>query len=415
MTSAYLQVNCLTHYKRYTNTFPSSNQSKIIMSNLLKNVLMFCVSIILFSCNETEAPKTEKVKSWQLGPFEKVDSVNPILVPGTHSFNDPIHGKSVGWEAKFVYNPAAVVKDGKIYMIYRAEDSVGGTNGTSRLGLAYSDDGYKFTRLPSPVLYPDNDSLKVYEWEGGCEDPRIAEDENGRYILTYTAYDGKTARLFVATSTDLKNWVKHGSAFKHVRNGSFMKNWSKAGSIVTRQAGEKFIATKINGKYWMYWGESNIYAATSDDLINWYPVEEEDPAKQKYDSMRKYQAFKTVFGPRDGKFDSYLVEPGPQAILTDNGILFIYNSRNHPKKGDTSLAPGTYAAGQVLIDKNDPLKVIERTPKWFLAPDREFEIKGYINNVCFLEGLVYFKNKWFLYYGTADAKIAVSTSDAGTF
>jgi predicted GH43/DUF377 family glycosyl hydrolase len=167
----------------------------------------------------------------------------------------------------------------------------------------------------------------------------------------------------------------------------------------------------VNGKYWMYWGESNIYAAQSDDLINWYPVEETDPAMKRYDTLRQYEAFKAVFSPREGMFDSYLVEPGPQALLTEKGILFIYNSRNDPERGDKSLAPGTYAAGQVLIDRNDPLKVIDRTEKYFIAPDKPYEITGNVNNVCFLEGLVYFKNKWFLYYGTADSKIAVAVAE----
>ncbi|MFN4313940.1 MAG: glycoside hydrolase family 130 protein [Chitinophagaceae bacterium] len=376
------------------------------------SILFIC--LLLFACNNNPSSQEKVVAdNWMLGPFIKVDSVNPVMTPGSNRFMDPILMKSVGWEEQFVYNPAAVVRDGKVYMIYRAEDSIGRHNGTSRLGLAVSDDGLHFTRMPEPVLYPDNDSLKVYEWEGGCEDPRIVEDESGRYILTYTAYDGQTARLFVASSTDLQHWTKHGSAFKLVRNGSFVQNWSKAGSIVSKQVGDKFIAAKINGKYWMYWGESNIYAATSDDLINWIPIEEEDPAKKEFDSLRNYEAFKSVIAPRPGRFDSYLVEPGPQAILTEKGILFIYNSRNDPEKGDTSLAPGTYAAGQVLLDKNDPTKILQRSDTWFISPDKEYEITGNVNNVCFLEGLVFFKGKWFLYYGTADSKIAVAVSDAG--
>ncbi|MGC4235828.1 MAG: glycoside hydrolase family 130 protein [Niabella sp.] len=367
---------------------------------------------LLAACNTPEnTPADTSDQGWTLGPFVKVDSANPVLTPGSNRFIDPILNKTVSWEEQFVYNPAAIVKDGKVYIIYRAEDKIGKTNGTSRLGLAYSDDGVNFTRMPEPVLYPDNDSLKKYEWEGGCEDPRIVEDEHGRYILTYTAYDGITARMFVATSTDLKKWTKHGSAFKMVRNGDFVKNWSKAGSIVCRQEGEKFVAAKINGKYWMLWGESSIYAATSDDLINWVCIEEQDPSKIRYDSLRKYQAFKEVFSTRAGKFDSYLVESGPQAILTEKGILFIYNARNDPDKGDTTLAPGTYAGGQVLLDKNDPTKVINRTDSNFIRPDRPYEITGYINNVCFLEGLVYFKGKWLLYYGTADSNIAVAVHD----
>ena len=97
-------------------------------------------------------------------------------------------------------------------------------------------------------------------------------------------------------------------------------------------------------------------------------------------------------------------------MLTDNGILLIYNSRNVPSIGDTSLAEGTYAAGQVLIDKNDPTKVIERMDTYFIRPDKPYEMYGQINHVCFVEGLVRFKSKWFLYYGTADSKIAVAVN-----
>jgi predicted GH43/DUF377 family glycosyl hydrolase len=115
-----------------------------------------------------------------------------------------------------------------------------------------------------------------------------------------------------------------------------------------------------------------------------------------------------VFGPRKGKFDSDLVEPGPPAMLTDKGILLIYNSRNVPSKGDTTLAEGTYAASQILFDKNDPAKVIDRMETYFIKPGKSYETSGQVNHVCFVEGLVHYKGKWFLYYGTADSKIAVA-------
>ncbi|MBO9659246.1 MAG: hypothetical protein J7527_10520, partial [Chitinophagaceae bacterium] len=228
---------------------------------------------------------------------------------------------------------------------------------------------------------------------------------------TYTAYDGKTARLFIATSTDLVKWTKHGSVFKNAEGGKYINYWSKSGSVVAKKEGDKLVATKINGKYQMYWGESNIYMATSDNLIDWTPVPETDPAKYQYDSLRKYPAFKIVFGPRKGKFDSELVEPGPPALLTDAGILFLYNSKNSPSFGDKALADGTYAAGQILLDKNDPFKVVDRSENYFFKPEKDYEITGQVNNVCFIEGLVPFKNKWFLYYGTADSKIAVAVAE----
>ena len=377
----------------------------------MKHNFPLLLALLLLSVTASSQQNKPADASWMMLPFIKADQVNPVLIPAPTRYQDPILKTSVGWEERYVYNPAAIVRNGKVYLLYRAEDSIGRTGGTSRIGLASSDDGLHFTRRPAPVLYPDNDSLKIYEWEGGCEDPRIVEDENGKYYLTYTAYDGKKARLFVATSDDLITWKKHGSVFKQVKNGAYLNYWSKAGSIVCRQKDGKLVAARINGKYWMYWGESNIYAAVSDDLINWTPIEETDPAKKSYDSLRKYESFKVVFAPRKKRFDSYLVEPGPPALITDKGILFLYNSRNDPKDGDKKLAPGTYAAGQILLDKTDPLKVLSRSDEYFLSPNKPYEIKGNVNNVCFLEGLVLFKGKWFLYYGTADSKIAVAVHD----
>jgi beta-1,2-mannosidase len=365
--------------------------------------LLFLFSLFLVSVS---SPAQEK--PWMLAPFVKLDSVNPILTPGDLKFKDPILKKQVAWEERYVFNPAAVVRNGKVFLLYRAEDTVQKLAGVSRIGLAESTDGIHFTRWPSPVLYPKNDAFKKYEWEGGCEDPRIVEDDKGIYYMTYTAYDGTTARLFIATSKNLVNWKKHGSVFANAENGKYINYWSKSGSIVAKRSGNKIIASKINGKYWMYWGESNIYLASSPNLIDWTPIPETDPAKKQYDSLRNYEAFRIAFGPRKGKFDSQLVEPGPPAILTNNGIVFIYNSRNSPEYGDKNLQPGTYSAGQILADKNDPFNILDRSENNFFTPDKPYEITGQVNNVCFLEGLVYFKNKWFLYYGTADEQIAVA-------
>lgn len=350
--------------------------------------------------------------SWALLPFVKVDSVNPVLTPGTNTFVDPIWKKKVAWEEKDVFNPAIVEKDGKIYMLYRAQDKVGRPGGTSRIGLAESEDGFHFTRSPEPVLYPDNDAYKKYEWEGGCEDPRIVEDDKGEYYMTYTAFDGKTARLLVAVSKDLHHWTKQGPVFAKAYNGKYVDKWSKSGSIVSKYDEKgRIIATRIKGKYWMYWGDQNIWAATSDDLVNWTPVEkssgEADPVALRGEAL-SMPDLKIIIPTRQKKFDSDLVESGPPAMLTDKGILLIYNSRNIPSIGDTTLAEGTYAASQVLLDKDEPTRIVHRLDNYFMKPDKPYEITGQVNEVCFLEGLVLFKGKWFLYYGTADSKIAVA-------
>ena len=385
--------------------------------NLLKKlIVLITIGSIIVSCNTQKSKEKEQIQdeSWALTSFVKVDSINPILQPKTDTeFLCPVRGTKVKWEGKDVFNPAAVVKDNKVYMLYRAEDFVGIHKGTSRIGLAVSEDGLHFNRLPEPVFYPENDEMKMFEWEGGCEDPRIVEDENGTYYLTYTAWNGDKARLFVASSTDLLTWTKYGSAFEKAYDGKYAKVWSKAGSIVCKRVGDKMIAVKINDKYWMYFGESNIFLAHSDDLINWTPLERDGNSlsEELIGHSTEVPNLLPVLTTRKGKFDSHLIEPGPPAILTDKGILLIYNSKNSGEFGDPSFAPKTYAAGQALFDKNDPLKMIKRLDSTFFKPDKPYEIDGQINHVCFLEGLVHFKGKWFLYYGTADSKIAVAVKE----
>lgn len=343
--------------------------------------------------------------SWQLGNFTKLDWANPIMGPEPNtSFFCPVRQELVNWEKKDVFNPTALVKNGQVHLLYRAEDEVGAYKGTSRVGLAISSDGVNFYRETIPIFYPDNDpAAQEFEWEGGCEDPRIVEDSTGTYFMTYTGYNGSLARLMVASSRDLHSWTKHGLAFGQARNGSYLELWSKSGSVVSTLIDERFVATKIQGKYWMYWGESDIYAATSDDLINWTPVTKPSAESELL----------PIFSPRPGKFDSWLVEPGPQSIILEEGIVLIYNSKNkNPNDGgDPELPLGTYSAGQVLLNKTNPTQLLERTEDYFITPDKDYEVIGQVNNVVFVEGLVHFKGKWFLYYGTADSKIAVASSD----
>jgi predicted GH43/DUF377 family glycosyl hydrolase len=330
--------------------------------------------------------------------FTKADAVNPILMPTREStFYCPIRQEEVHWEVKDVFNPAVVVRDGKIHMLYRAEDSVGRYNGTSRIGLAISEDGLHFAKQPEPVFFPDEDFMKIYEWEGGIEDPRVVETDDGRYIMTYTAYDGQTARLCVASSPDLQNWEKHGMAFGDAEDGRYTDLWSKSGAIVCRKEGEKLIAQKIGDKYWMYWGDKHLHIATSEDLLDWEPLTQGDSLMQ-------------VMSFRAGYFDSDLVEPGPPAIITDDGILLIYNGRNYGPEMNPDIEEGTYSAGQVLLSPEDPTEVLARTEQDFFRPEKDYEIFGQVNKVVFLQGLVPYSAQWYLYYGTADSKIAVATS-----
>ena len=120
--------------------------------------LTLLTTLFLWGCSsgKKEVPDTQ----WALLPFAKVDSVNPVLFPGDNIFRCPIIDQNIKWENKDVFNPAAVVKDNKVFLVYRAEDTIGRFNGTSRLGLAVSEDGFHFIKEPAPVFYPDNDSIK---------------------------------------------------------------------------------------------------------------------------------------------------------------------------------------------------------------------------------------------------------------
>jgi len=267
-----------------------------------------------------------------------------------------------------------------------------------------------FSRHQSPVLFPDNDAFKIYEWPGGCEDPRMVEDSSGIYYMTYTAFDGKLARLMLATSTDLYHWKKHGPVFQ-TNDDKYKMMWSKSGAIISNYDDGRIIASKINGKYWMYWGDKYIWLAASGDLIHWSPVEKQDTETQNFDSTYSgydISKLKIAIPTRKDKYDCDLVESGPPAIRTDKGILLIYNSRNISKIGDSGLPEGTYTVSQVLLDKNDPSKIIQRMNNYFLKPEQPYELIGEVNNVCFAEGLAFYKSKWWLYYGTADSKIAVA-------
>jgi predicted GH43/DUF377 family glycosyl hydrolase len=64
-----------------------------------------------------------------------------------------------------------------------------------------------------------------------------------------------------------------------------------------------------------------------------------------------------------------------------------------------------------LFDPERPYTLTGRTDGYFIFPDKPYELTGEVNNVCFVEGLVYFRDKWFLYYGTADSRIAVAVKE----
>jgi predicted GH43/DUF377 family glycosyl hydrolase len=344
--------------------------------------------------------------SWEIGPFFRPTSGNPILKAEPENvFNDPIRKSPVHWEALHTFNPAAVALDGKVMVLYRAEDDTGKMaigEHTSRLGLAESTDGIHFTRRPTPVFFPDDDEQKSREWPGGVEDPRIVEGEDGTYVVTYTQWNRVTYSIGIASSKDLIHWQKHGPAFLSAYAGKYANLKYKSGAIVTAVSEGRLKAARIKGKYWMYWGEGEVHLATSDDLLHWTPVENSDGS------------LLVVLSKRVHHFDSGFPEVGPPPVLTTAGVVVLYNGKNDPENGDPKLGPNAYATGEALFQADDPTKLIRRAESPFLKPELPYEQTGqYAAGTTFSEGLVLLRGKWFLYYGCADSMVSVAVADAG--
>jgi predicted GH43/DUF377 family glycosyl hydrolase len=363
----------------------------------------------------------DTLPAWALGPFSEPQRV--LAERPAVTFACPVSGQHVAWAAKDVFNPGAVVHDGRVCLLVRAEDAVGRYAGTSRIGLATSADGCRFELEPEPVIAPGDDRWQAWEWPGGCEDPRVVESPDGGFVCTYTAFDGKVGSLFVATSGDLRRWEKHGPAFSGT---PYVRLPTKSGAILTELRHGRLVAARHEGRFWMYWGEGTIYAATSDDLVRWTPLEIA-AAPDRYLSWRPAagaegpsgrwasehvpgpMALRPIAGPRRGRFDSLLTEPGPPAILTEAGVVLIYNGANHPRVGDPGIPALAYRPGQLLLDVADPSAVIGRALQPFLRINPA-EAEGQVGNVCFAEGLVAWNGEWLLYVGLADSRLGVSSA-----
>jgi predicted GH43/DUF377 family glycosyl hydrolase len=282
------------------------------------------------------------------------------------------------WESAGTFNPAVVERNGKVVMLYRAQDKAG----TSRLGYAESEDGIHFTRRNEPVLSPEAD----YEKDGGVEDPRLVQFGD-TYYLTYTGYNKKDAQLCLATSKDLIHWDRKG-VIVPANKGNWNVKWTKSGAIVPE---------KINGKYWMYFlgtsadGKDQMGLASSLDLLHW-----SDETKTP------------VLPVRPGKFDSRVVEPGPPPVVAHEGggIVLYYNG------ADDKLV---YRAGVATFDLKDPRKLLGRSENPFFAPDKDWEKVGQVPNVVFVEGMIWRHQSWWFYYGAADKYVGVLEAHAGSW
>ena len=288
------------------------------------------------------------------------------------------------WEGGAVYNASTVVWDGAVWMVYRAEDvlptDIREDNlYTSRLGLARSEDGLHFERMSDePVL--GTGGLWAAQKTRGVEDPRVTRMDDGRFLMTYTAFSGAslfdfdgTIRLFLAESHDLYTWREHGPVFAFP---------AKSGGI---------LSARVAGRYWMYYGEGDIFLASSPDGIAW----EGHPAP--------------VLMPHPGTEENG-IEVGPPPFVTRHGIVLIYNRIS-------AGAVMHYEPGVAVFDRHDPARLLWRSPGPLLRGESTDEIsvrfadqQGEDNYVLFAMGTAMFGGKFFLYYGRADESVCAATA-----
>ena len=305
-----------------------------------------------------------------IGPFTPW-SGNPVLRPSGD-----------GWQSGNVYNPAAVVYDDQVVLLYRAHSD----DRVSRLGYAVSDDGLNFVAESLPVLEP----TEPYDARG-CEDPRLTCID-GVFYLTYTGFDGRSALLCLATSTDLRSWTKHGPLFPDLDTWKTVawakgrrseRPWNKAGGIAP---------VRVGGLWHMYVGEGAIYHATSPDLLTW-----------------TVDAAPLVEG-RPGTWDADLVEVGAPPVVVDDQLLLLVNGARF-----ISMEQGLveYRCGQIAFALDDPRQMVDRPDESWLQPTAAEEKAGLVPNVTFVEGLVSFRGEWLAYYGQADTTTGVASALVG--
>lgn len=279
-------------------------------------------------------------------------SENPIIKPI----------KKNKWECGAVFNCATVFDGEMVHLLYRAIGEY--DTYISRLGYAFSIDGFNFERSDKPVFEPK----EKYE-RFGCEDPRVTQIDN-KFYITYTAlssraWSGKGNRVALAATMDFRSFERHGIILPDMENKDAV-----------------IFPEKVKGKYVMYHRTMpNIWIGYSDNLKEWYN-------------------HKIVMSPREGLWDCKKIGAGPPPIKTEQGWLLFYHGVDEKR---------VYRLGVALFDLNDPSRLIARQEEPILEPEEPWELKGDVPTVVFNCGAIEKDGMYYVYYGGADTVIGVAT------
>ncbi len=308
---------------------------------------------------------------------------NPILGPNRHN----------QWESEAVFNPAAVYLGGRVHLLYRAL----GPEGLSRIGYASSKDGIHFDeRLSYPVYEPRerfesgtgptppnpcyDPSMYVSGggW-GGCEDPKLTALE-GRVYMTYVACNGWDSIRIALTSITENDFLK--------------KNWNKwARPRLISKPGQInksaiLMNEKINGKYVMF------HRVFPDVLI--------DHLDSLHFPDGQYLETKGKIPKRDSHWDSRKLSIAAAPIKIPEGWLAVYHAVDD--RDDSK-----YKIGVMILDRDDPSKVLYRSSYPILTPQAWYENAGK-PGVAYPSGVVNIGDTLFVYYGGGDTLVCVATA-----
>ncbi|CAF1081612.1 unnamed protein product [Adineta steineri] len=261
---------------------------------------------------------------------------------------------------RFNYNSAFLpLPDGSIALVVRVQDLLPNATsnydvGPSKLAivrqLKNSLTKYEYVHSEQIIIDSDDRPYQV----AGVEDPRITI-VNGTYYLYYTAVYWTpshewSAHAALATCqsgkdpTKKENWILHPALFPEL-------SWSKAATLLIHNATHQYV----------FFNESNIELAlaVTDDYLHY-----------------EYKN-KTFIEIRSDYFDSELVEPGPEPQrLSDGNYLFLYNSARRLPLPNNHFKPDwdrEYNLGWVIMDGNDPTKILARSDRPVLAPELDWE------------------------------------------
>jgi predicted GH43/DUF377 family glycosyl hydrolase len=253
-------------------------------------------------------------------------------------------------------------------VVRRREDGIIRLTFVSHLLVAWSRDGHTIDD------WCPNRFLPQHEWEEfGVEDPRITAIGN-EYFITYVAVSRHGAATALARTRDFQSFERLGIIFPPE---------NKDVVLFSAKVQNKYLAIhRPNGATRFTIPE--MWLAKSVDLLHWG-----DHMPLPVGSM---------------VWQNGRVGAGTPPILLPTGWLEIYHGNERPTRfGDV----GCYTAGALLLDREEPWRIIGRTFEPLMSPVESFERTGFVPNVVFPTGIVVCDDSLFVYYGAADKYTAV--------